>query len=343
MITVERNKDLSTKNTFGMKVSCACYVEYDTLEDLFKIDFSQFPLPFVHVGQGSNILFTKDFSGTIFHSLIKFLRQVGSGENEVLVEAGAGVLFDDFVEWASSMRLWGAENLSGIPGEVGAAAVQNIGAYGVEAKDIIVRVNCYDRIKEEMIIFENADCAYGYRSSFFKTEEAKGRYFITSVLFHLSGEYSPKLDYGNVRESLAGRSINSPGDVRRSILGIRGNKLPDPRVIGSAGSFFKNPVITQEQFDSLASSFRREHGDDHPIPHYEQADGIKVPAAWMIEQCGLKGRTCGGAAVYEQQPLVLVNRTGSATPEDVLTLEQEIISAVRERFGVTLQPEVEHL
>lgn len=339
MIRLENNKNLSALNTFGMKVSCAAFLEYDTLEDLFKIDFESLPKPVLHMGGGSNLLFTRDFPGTVMHSCIRFLRTVGDDGEEVLVEAGAGASFDDFVDWACNMGYWGAENLSLIPGEVGAAAVQNIGAYGVEAKDIIVRVNCFDTVKRDMVVFENKDCHYGYRSSFFKEEGVKGRYIVTEVLFRLTREYSPKLDYGNIRAALDGKDIDLPGDVRKAIIGIRRAKLPDPAVTGSAGSFFKNPVISREHFERICA----EAGDGVKVPHFETEGGVKVPAAWMIERCGFKGRTLGGAAVYEKQPLVIVNSTGSAAPEDVIGLETSIIEAVKSRFGVELHPEVEHI
>lgn len=321
-----------------MKVSCECFVEYDSLEDLFSLDFGELPQPLFHMGAGSNLLFTGDWPGTVLHSGIKFLRPMGLEEDEVLVEVGAGAVFDSFVEWACSRGLWGAENLSLIPGEVGAAAVQNIGAYGVEAKDIIVRVNCFDREEREMVTFENADCRYGYRSSFFK-EEGKGRYIITSVLFRLSRKYSPKLDYGNIRAALGDRQPGTPDDVRRAVIDIRNAKLPDPAVTGSAGSFFKNPVISKEHFEKIAA----EAGPDVKVPHFDLDEGVKVPAAWMIERCGLKGAQLGGAAVYDKQPLVIVNLSGNASPEEVVALENKVIAAVKEKFGVELHPEVEHI
>jgi UDP-N-acetylmuramate dehydrogenase len=325
-----------------MKVSCACYVEYDSLEDLFALDFGELPQPVLHMGGGSNLLFTGDWPGTILHSCIKFLRPMGLEEDEVLVEVGAGAVFDSFVEWACSRGLWGAENLSLIPGEVGAAAVQNIGAYGVEAKDIIVRVNCFDREDREMVTFENADCRYGYRSSFFK-EEGKGRYIITSVLFRLSRKYSPQLEYGNIRAALGDTQPMLPDDVRRAVIDIRNAKLPDPKVTGSAGSFFKNPVIPLEHFKRIEAQVKEESGADARVPHFDMPEGVKVPAAWMIERCGLKGAQLGGAAVYDKQPLVIVNSSGNASPAEIIALEQRVIDAVKEKFGVELHPEVEHI
>lgn len=321
-----------------MKVSCGCYMEYDSLEDLSGIDFDDIPQPYFHIGGGSNLLFTKDYPGTVLHSGIKFLKMVGDSGDDVLVEAGAGVKFDDFVDWACTLGLWGAENLSAIPGEVGAAAVQNIGAYGVEAKDIILRVNAFDLTRHEMAVIENKDCHYGYRTSVFK-EEAKGRYIVTSVLFRLTRIFSPKLDYGNIRAALQDCKAINPSDVRKVIVGIRDAKLPDPSRTGSAGSFFKNPVVSQEDFERIVSVA----GEGVEVPHFQVDDKVKVPAAWMIEQCGFKGMSYGGAAVYEKQPLVLVNLSGDASPEEILALEEKVIEGVRSKFGVELHPEVEHI
>lgn len=343
MLTTEYKKDITALNTFSMKVTCGCFVEYDSLEDLSRLDFDSLPQPVKHIGGGSNLLFTGDFPGTLLHSGIKFIREDASHNEEHLVEVGAGVCFDEFIDWACSMRLWGAENLSLIPGEVGASAVQNIGAYGVEAKDIIVRVNCFDRFTREMVTIENADCHYGYRESFFKNEDKEGRYIITSVLFRLTQEYSPKLDYGNIRSFLEGKPVYGPRDVRNAIIAVRNAKLPDPAVTGSAGSFFKNPVVPREVFESIEASVKAEKGEDAKVPHFEVEGGIKIPAAWMIDQCGFKGMTLGGAAVYEKQPLVIVNASGNASPEEVLALEHKVIEGVRQRFGIELHPEVEHL
>ena len=325
-----------------MKVSCACFVEYDSIEDLFNLDFEGLPQPVLHIGAGSNLLFTGDWPGAVLHSCIKFLRPMGFEEDEAIVEVGAGAVFDSFVEWACSRGLWGAENLSLIPGEVGAAAVQNIGAYGVEAKDLIVRVNCFDLQSRDMVTFENADCNYGYRSSFFK-EEGKGRYIVTSVLFRLSRKYNPRLDYGNIRSALGDEPPVHPDTVRHAVISIRQSKLPDPSVEGSAGSFFKNPVIPPEQFAKLEAQARVEYGPDVRVPHFDTPEGVKVPAAWMIERCGLKGMRIGGAAVYEKQPLVIVNLSGQASPQDVVAVEKRVVDAVREKFGVELHPEVEHI
>ena len=328
--------DLSSQNTFRMKVSCECFVEYENVKELEGLNFDKLPKPLLHIGEGSNLLFTRDFPGTVLHSNIEFIKYVDVGFDEVPVMVGAGVSFDNFVEETCRHGLWGAENLSLIPGEVGAAAVQNIGAYGVEVKDIISGVVCFDLKERRKVRFTAAECRYGYRSSMFKEDENKGRYIVTSVLFRLSRKPVPRTEYKGVLEALAGNEPSSPMDVREAIIKLRRKKLPDPAEIGSAGSFFKNPVVSAEQFAAISPG--------GSAPHYVLPDGsVKIPAAWMIESCGLKGESEGGAQIYENQPLVIVNATGKATSEDVLSLERKIIDAVKSRFGVELHPEVEHV
>lgn len=330
------NYDLSAQNTFRMKVSCACYVEYETVKELEGLNFDRLPKPLLHIGEGSNLLFTGDFPGTVLHSNIEFIKYVDMGFEDVPVIVGAGVAWDHFVAETCRHGLWGAENLSLIPGEVGAAAVQNIGAYGVEVKDILSGVVAFDLQERKKVKFSREECRYGYRDSLFKQPDSKGRYVITSVLFRLSRKPAPRLDYKGIREALEGRDPQTPQEVRDAVIRIRRQKLPDPEEIGSAGSFFKNPVVSREEFGRISP--------DGSAPHYDLPDGtVKVPAAWMIDRCGLKGTAEGGAAVYEKQPLVIVNQSGAATPQEVLALEQRIINTVRERFGVTLHPEVEHI
>ena len=333
---IRLNHDLSAQNTFRMNVSCACYVEYDTVKELEGLNFDRLPKPLLHIGAGSNLLFTGDFPGTVLHSKIDFIKYVDVGFDEVPVMVGAGTVFDRFVAEACRHGLWGAENLSLIPGETGAAAVQNIGAYGVEAADIISGVVCFDLQERRKVKFSAAECRYGYRDSLFKQAESKGRYVVTSVLFRLSRKPRPRLDYKGMREALDGREPGTPQEVREAVIRIRRQKLPDPEELGSAGSFFKNPVVSREDFARISP--------DGSAPHYELPDGtVKIPAAWLIERCGFKGASEGGAAVYEKQPLVLVNASGTASPQEVLALESRIISGVQERFGVTLAPEVEHI
>ena len=357
MIKTEYYKDLTKMNTFGMKVKARCFVEYDSVADLVDIEFGDLARPVLHIGGGSNLLFTDDFKGTVLHSKIDFMEVLEEGhfdpaervEESVLVSVGSGVVFDDFCEWASKEGLWGVENLSYIPGEVGASAVQNIGAYGVEVKDVIHKVYCYDTVEEEFVSFGVEECEYGYRDSIFKNPELKGRYIVTHVVFALSREPKPRLDYGHlaeaVKEAQAVRASElTPSLIRKVIIKIRKDKLPEPSVVGSAGSFFKNPVITHEHFGRIESAAMIEHGPDFKVPHYDLPDGmVKVPAAWMIEQCGWKGRRSGGAAVWDKQPLVIVNYTGEAFPEEIIGLERRIISSVKQKFGVELHPEVDHI
>ena len=393
MINTTYYQDLTKMNTFGMKVKARCFMEYDSVADLVDIEFEELARPVLHIGGGSNLLFTDDFKGTVLHSKINFIEiledctpsrhceersDVAICPN-VLVSVGAGVVFDDFCAWAAKEGLWGVENLSYIPGEVGASAVQNIGAYGVEVKDVIHKVYCYDTIEEEFVSFGVEECEYGYRDSIFKDPEVKGRYIVTHVVFALSRTPQPRLDYGHLRDAvmassvslssdprpatsslthpLAGGGMSLPSDteeammsrltpalIRKVIIKIRKEKLPEPSVMGSAGSFFKNPVITAEHFARIEAAAKAEYGPDYKVPHYDLPDGtVKVPAAWMIEQCGWKGRRSGGAAVYDKQPLVIVNYTGDAYPEEIVGLERRIIASVKAKFDIDLHPEVEHI
>jgi len=359
-----------------MKVSCRAYVEVTDPKDLLTLDFDSLPQPIFVMGGGSNLLFTKDFPGTVLHMGNRFLHPSGvrndkkaegetpsvipsEAKESVLVTAGAGVVFDDFCAWAAAQGLWGPENLSLIPGEVGASAVQNIGAYGVEAKDIIDTVHAFDRITRIFVDIPGADCGYGYRTSLFKTDW-KGRYIITAVTFRLSAVPQPKLDYGGVRRALEARFPVKPGMteenvmpdlighltpqmIRETVIGIREQKLPDPKVTGSAGSFFCNPVIERDHFEKIVAIAKAENGPEYEVPHYDVGERVKVPAAWMIDQCGFKGAREGGAQVYPKQPLVIVNETGEATPDEIIALEQRVIGTIREKYGIELHPEVEHV
>ena len=367
MIKTAYYQDLTKMNTFGMKVKARCFMEYDSVADLVDIEFEELARPVLHIGGGSNLLFTDDFKGTILHSKIDFIEVLDechtdgtSSEDSsglrhceersdvaistpVLVSVGAGVIFDDFCDWAAKEGLWGVENLSYIPGEVGASAVQNIGAYGVEVKDVIHKVYCYDTVEEEFVSFGVEECEYGYRDSVFKDPEIKGRYIVTHVVFALSRTPQPKLEYGHLKDAVVSGSL-TPMQIRKAIIKIRKEKLPEPSVMGSAGSFFKNPVISAEHFAKIEAAAKAELGADYKVPHYDLPDGtVKVPAAWMIEQCGWKGKRSGGAAVYDKQPLVIVNYTGEAYPEEIVGLEKRIIASVKTKFAIELHPEVEHI
>lgn len=438
MTDIRYDTDITDRNTFRMKVKTACMVEYDSVADLDYIrerlsahrtagstaagNRDTLPVPVLHIGGGSNLLFTKDFPGTILHSNIRFINilegksdKTGAGEagragwqpekqtgpdgsrtdsgnadnsgrdyeirqndgqsercrahgtdgaNDIMVEVGAGVVFDDFCAWAAGNGLWGVENLSHIPGETGAAAVQNIGAYGVEAMDVIETVNCYDMVLGKPVSFRCDECGYDYRDSLFKRDR-KGRYIVTSVVFRLSRTPQPRLDYGHLRSAvlsvLQHEKASSPADylpeevseqdgrltpalIREVITGIRKEKLPEPSETGSAGSFFKNPVVPKSDYDRVMSIAGLDYGKDYVVPHYDMGSGfVKIPAAWLIEQCGWKGYREGNAGVYDRQPLVLINVTGKAAPSEIMALEDRIVSSVHRKFGITLTPEVEHV
>ena len=299
-----------------------------------------------HIGGGSNLLFTGDFPGTVLHSAIRHIDVISDSDDEVLVRVGAGVEFDKLCEWAARRGLWGPENLSHIPGEAGAAAVQNIGAYGVEAKDIIREVRAFDLVSRKFLTFSVEECNYGYRDSFFKSPEGKDRYIITGIVFAFRRNGSPILEYGNLRETLLSRCpCPTPSDVRETIISIRRTKLPEVGEVGSAGSFFKNPVVSREVFDNVVRVSGR---DEASVPHYPVPvpggePWVKIPAAWLIDQCGWKGAVRGGAGVWPSQPLVIINASGDASPEEILALEECIRMSVSDRFGIVLSPEVEHI
>ena len=299
-----------------------------------------------HIGGGSNLLFTGDFPGTVLHSAIRHIDVISDSDDEVLVRVGAGVEFDKLCEWAAGRSLWGPENLSHIPGEAGAAAVQNIGAYGVEAKDIIREVRAFDLVSRKFLTFSVEECNYGYRDSFFKSPEGKDRYIITGIVFAFRRNGSPILEYGNLRETLLSRChCPTPSDVREAIISIRRTKLPEVSEVGSAGSFFKNPVVSREVFGNVVRISGR---DEASVPHYPVPGPggepwVKIPAAWLIDQCGWKGAVRGGAGVWPSQPLVIINASGDASPEEILALEECIRMSVSDRFGIVLSPEVEHI
>ena len=230
------------------------------------------------------------------------------------------------------MGLSGMENLSYIPGEVGASAVQNVGAYGVEAKDVIVSVRAISVADGTERIFSNAECEYGYRDSIFKNR-LRGQYIITHVVYRLNKHLRPQLDYGNLRSEVG----NNPSvmDIRNAVIRIRQQKLPEVSELGSAGSFFKNPIVSRDVYETIAAQYER-------VPHFDQDGGVKIPAAWLIEQCGWKGKTLGGAQCYPKQPLVLVN-ANNATPDDIITLAQNICASVKDKFNITINPEVNYI
>ena len=334
-MNIQHNYPLLAHNTFGMDVEASVFVEYESVTELKEILLHQLcpEGKWLHIGGGSNLLFTGDFDGMILHSAIKGFEVVSENEDEVLVRAGAGEVWDDFVAYTVEKGWYGAENLSLIPGEVGASAVQNIGAYGVEAKDLIVKVETLEVETGKERVFGNEACGYAYRESVFK-HELKGKYIVTSVTYRLSKHPSYRLDYGNVRAELEKRGCElTLENVRRTIIDIRESKLPDPKVQGNAGSFFMNPIVPRPLFEGLLGKYPS-------MPSYEvDAERVKIPAAWMIDQCGWKGKRMGNAGVHDKQALVLVN-CGGATGQEIIALSEEIQRSVFDKFGVRISPEV---
>ena len=317
-------------NTFGMDVRAERFIEYVSEEELISILPLLHEHRFLHIGGGSNILFCGNYDGIILHSAIAGISVVAEDETSVSVKVGAGVQWDDFVSCAVEKGWSGAENLSLIPGEVGASAVQNIGAYGVEAKDLIENVETIDLTDGTRRVFLNAECGYGYRKSIFKNE-LKGRYAVTYVTYRLSKVFQPKIDYGNVREKLLGKEL-TPENVRNAVIDIRQSKLPDPEVTGNAGSFFMNPVVCLEKYEALKT-------ENPDMPHYIVDGGVKIPAGWLIEKCGWKGKSLGRAGVCPNQALVLIN-LGGATGRDIVALSNAVCKSVSEKFGISISPEV---
>ena len=317
-----------------MNVESDLFAEYDSVDELLSLLTQYRDIKMFHIGAGSNVLFTKDFDGIILHSGINYFKEVSRTHQEVLFEVGGGVVLDDFINYSGENGYWGLENLSYIPGEAGASAVQNVGAYGVAIKDVIDSVNAVEIATGCRKTFSLHECQYGYRDSVFK-KELCGKYIITSVVYRLSLISKPVLEYGNVAKHLPeGVTVDNitPSQIRDIIINIRKDKLPDVAELGSAGSFFKNPVVPMDVFEKLNCQLP-------DIPHYLQSDGVKIPAAWLIEQCGWKGKSFGGAKVYEKQPLVIVNQN-NAFPNDVIVLAQSVANSVKKSFGINIVPEV---
>ena len=332
--SIKNDYPLLRHNTFGMNVQARHFVEYDSVDSLREFLAAHRGERLLHIGAGSNLLFTSDFDGYVLHSNIKFCEKIAENDDHVLMRVGSGVVWDDFCASMCAANLGGTENLSYIPGEVGASAVQNIGAYGAEVADIIYQVETTEIATGESRVFQNLECKYGYRQSIFK-DELRGKYIVTAVVFRLTKKPTLRLDYGNLRSHLQHIAQPTIGNVRQAVIDIRKQKLPEPSELGSAGSFFKNPIVTKAKANALLV-------ENPAMPHYPAADGVKIPAAWLIEQCGWKGRTLGGAAVYEKQPLVLVNKN-HATPADIQRLAQQIVDSIQEKFDITIEPEVNYV
>lgn len=328
-----RNYSLLGNNTFGIDVCCSRFIEFRSTEEARQTAciLNSENTPFIIIGGGSNLLFTGDFNGIVVRSAIKGILYEGDGR----LCCGSGEKWDDVVAYCVSNNLYDAENLSLIPGDVGASAVQNIGAYGAEAKDIIETIEAVEINTANVVTIDAADCQYAYRRSRFKGEW-KNRYLITRVTYRLStGRFDPKTEYGNISGELCRQGIVTPSaeQLRQTVIDIRRRKLPDPDVQGNAGSFFMNPVVDRKKYESLAKRYT-------DMPHYQLPDGKeKIPAGWLIDRCGWKGRSLGRAGVHDRQALVLVN-LGGATGDEIVALSNAIRKDVLEKFGIEIFPEV---
>ena len=334
-LKIEENKNLQPYNTFGIEAVASYFCEVHTIEELqalFKDDrFRKMPL--LILGGGSNVLFTQNPEGLVVLNKITGTEVLEENAEEVLVKVGAGVSWHEFVLYTIAQGWGGLENLSLIPGTTGAAPMQNIGAYGVEIKDTFQALEAVKRSDGSLRSFRAEECQFGYRSSVFKTSE-RDKWVIGSVTFRLSKQPRFNTSYGAIQETLDARGIKtlSLQAVSDAVVHIRQSKLPDPKQIGNAGSFFKNPVIEEAQFNQLKEAFPS-------IPSYPQEDGIKVPAGWLIEQCGWKGQRRGSVGVHDKQALVLVNH-GGARGSEIKQLSEEIQASVKEKFGIALEAEV---
>lgn len=322
-------------NTFGIDAQCADFIEYASVDELCQVLPQIKDKHLLHIGEGSNLLFVNDFDGIILHSQIKDCSEIKRTADKVWVRAGAGVNWDEFVDYCVNHHFYGLENLSYIPGEVGASAVQNIGAYGKEVGDFIEKVETIEIATSFPRIFSRQECEYAYRSSVFK-KQLKGQYIVTHVVYCLDLQFKPDLEYAAIRREIEQRNMDaetlSAEALRHLIIDIRKNKLPDPKEIGSAGSFFMNPIVDNATFQALQEKYPQ-------VPHYPTDKGVKVPAGWLIEQCGWKGKSMGKAGVYSKQALVLVN-LGGATGADIVQLSDAICKDVYDKFQISIHPEV---
>ena len=332
---IEQNHNLSKLNTFGITAKAKFFVEVkneEDLKDLFNsVEFKNNEKLFL--GGGSNILFTKDFDGIVILNKLKGIEILRENNEEVLLKAMGGELWNDFVNFAVINNYWGVENLSLIPGSVGATPVQNIGAYGVEVKDIIENVEAYDINTGEKSIFNNKECEFGYRDSVFKNK-LKGKYFISAVIFKLSKIPNLNISYKVLKDYLNKNKIQIKNvkDISDAVAEIRRSKLPNPKILGNAGSFFKNVYITENELENFLEKYPQ-------MPYFKEEEHVKIPAGWLIEKCGWKGKRVGNVGVHDKQALVLVNY-GGASGEEVKNVAEQIIASVFEKFGLKLTLEV---
>lgn len=335
------NCSLREYNTFGIDVKAKRLVKYSSISELLafldEYHHSTDSIPLLHIGGGSNLLFLADFPGIILYSEIKDIQILSENEDSVLVSVGAGITHDDFIRYAIDNGWYALENLSHIPGQVGAAAVQNIGAYGIEAGDFIEAVQTISLVDGSEKIWSHDELSYSYRHSIFKDDSTRGLYAVCHVHYLLFKRFTPYLDYGGLKDSLRRKHISekrlTANKVRDIIIETRRNKLPDPKDMGNAGSFFMNPIVANDILQAIQVQYPN-------VPYYVvDSEHVKIPAGWLIEQCGWKGKAIGHAGVHDKQALVLVNR-GGATGRDILTLCNAVQADVLKRFGINLAPEV---
>lgn len=332
---IYENHNLSKLNTFGISVNAKFFVEVESekgLLELFSLlEFKQYKKIFL--GGGSNVLFVQDYDGMVILNKLKGIEIVNEDEEKICIRAMGGESWHDLVVFSVERGYWGIENLSLIPGTVGAAPMQNIGAYGVELKDTLLTVEAVHIQTGLKKIFTKEECELGYRDSVFKNK-LKGLYFISAINLELSKKPKPNLSYKILAEYLENNKIEvkNPKDVSKAVIDIRKSKLPDPKIIGNAGSFFKNVFIQKEQLSKLLEKYPN-------MPYFEEEGIIKIPAGFLIEQCGWKGQRVGNVGIHEKQALVLVN-FGGATGEEVINLANKIIESVKEKFALELTPEV---
>lgn len=336
MFTLIHQHPLHDYNTFGLHAHAAHFVELNQTDDLPQLcllpEFDRQTV--LWLGGGSNVLFRHNYAGLVVRMNNKGIRAIRQQNGKVWVEAQAGEVWHDFVQHCIQSGWFGLENLSLIPGTVGASPVQNIGAYGVEVKDRIHSVQVFDLETQTFTELSNHDCQFAYRESVFK-QTAKGRYVITAVVFALDETFTPQIHYGDLANTLAQNCPNgnyTAADVAQAVCQIRQSKLPDPKQLGNVGSFYKNPIVSSQTWQRIQAAFPH-------APHYPQADGtVKLAAGWLIDQCGLKGKQIGGAAVHEKQALVLVNKNACCAA-DIEQLSDFICDCVAEKFGVDLYAE----
>ncbi len=332
-----RNTSIKQYNTFGIDVNASVLIEYEHDEEIIRYIISHQDkcrqVKHIVIGEGSNLLFKDDFFGLLIHPVGKKLKIVDENSNFIFVKVSAGYIWDDLVADTLNSKIFGLENLSLIPGTVGASAVQNVGAYGVEAKDFIYEVEYLDLHSHEIKTIKVEDCQYAYRDSIFKNE-LKNKILVLNVIFKLLKHENLNLGYADLKKYFDGKEGINAKNVREAVIEIRNAKLPDPKKIGNAGSFFKNPIIDSNKFEKLKQKFA-------DLRYYNLDNGnYKLAAAWMIDKCGFKGFCHKGAAVHENQALVLINKSGKASGMDIVELAEIIKNKVFEKFDIMLEPEV---